>query len=140
MASRVAGATGAAQVEEIVTYLEAVGEDAGGGFEADGGSAGEDDGEGVGVEGEAAAAGDNARNERGGGRRKEFGDEGGFEAAEGGFAVGGEDFGDGAAGAADDFVVGIEEGDAKAPGKAGAERGFAGAHEAEKEEGLGNDE
>ncbi len=53
-----------------------------------------------------------------------------FTVAEGGFAMAGEDFGDGSAGFGFDYVVDVDELPAEVPGKDGADSGFAGAHEA----------
>jgi hypothetical protein len=53
-----------------------------------------------------------------------------FAIAEGGFAVAGEDFGDGGAGFGFNDVVDVDELPAEARGKNGTDGGFAGAHEA----------
>lgn len=50
--------------------------------------------------------------------------------AEGGFAMTGEEFGDGCAGLGFNYVVKIDEGPAEALGKERADGAFAGAHEA----------
>lgn len=62
----------------------------------------------------------------------EFGDEGFFEGAEGGFAIVGEDIADAAAGALFDEFVGIDESEAEEFGEEVADGGFACAHEADE--------
>ena len=64
-------------------------------------------------------------------------EDGAFVVAEGGFALGGEDFGDGVAGALDDEVVGIDEGVVEDVGEFAADGGLAGAHEANEDNVLG---
>ena len=67
---------------------------------------------------------------------EEGGEGGGLEVAEVGFAVFGEDFGDGAAVAGFDLAVEIEEAPAEALGEEGAGGGFAGAHEAGEDDAV----
>ncbi len=67
---------------------------------------------------------------------EEGGEGGGLEVAEVGFAVLGEDLGDGAVVAGFDLVVEIEEAPAEALGEERAGGGFAGAHEAGEDDAM----
>ena len=64
------------------------------------------------------------------------GEGGGFEAAEAGFAVEGEDLGDGGSGALLEVGVEIEEAPAEAGGEEASDGGFACSHEAGEDQAL----
>jgi hypothetical protein len=78
-----------------------------------------------------AAGGQDARR-----AAQEAADHLGLAGAEEGLAVAFEDLGDGAVGGADDFLVGILEGDAQLPGQRGADRGLARPHHAHQNDRL----
>ena len=80
---------------------------------------------------DTAAGGDDAA---GGGGIGEFLEQGGFHIAEGGFAVGGEDFRDGFAGALFDDLIHIDERVAEALLEGTADGGFAAAHKADDDD------
>ncbi len=142
---------GAAEAEAALGEVEVgeVGADGGGGVGGLVGAAGyegvevggEVDDGGVGrlFEEEAIAelfGGSAAEGDDGATLAEEGGEGGGLEVAEVGFAVFGEDFGDGALVAGFDLAVEIEEAPAEALGEEGAGGGFAGSHEAGEDDAV----
>ena len=67
---------------------------------------------------------------------EQAGDDAAFALPEGGFAMPLEELFDRAAGRVLDFLIGVDEGKIEASGQAASDGAFAGAHEADKNDGF----